>query len=347
MRTRGRLLALVAAATLVLAGGVLVLLQARGTGAEPRALPLKAVGSVALPGDTSRFDYASLDPAEHLLFIAHLGASELIEVDTATNRVVRVVHHLDGVHGVLVVPALHRVFATATNTNQVVTLDEDTGAVLGRAPTGDYPDGLAYEPRPARIWVTNETGGNETVVDATTGKVVATVDVGGEAGNVAYDPGTGTSPAQILVDVQARNEVAVIDPTTFTVTRRIPTPGCDHPHGLAVDAAHRLGFIACDGNATVHTLDLDSHAVGSARPVGDRPDVVALDPTTGWLYVAGEGGEVTVLTERGRALTVLGSDHLADGAHIVAIDPLTHRSYFPVPSGSRGRPELLIRRPAA
>ena len=34
------------------------------------------VADVPLPGDTSRFDYASLDTARHLLFIAHLGASE-------------------------------------------------------------------------------------------------------------------------------------------------------------------------------------------------------------------------------------------------------------------------------
>jgi len=244
--------------------------------------------------------HASLDPARH---IAHLGASELIEVDTATNHVVRVVDHLDGVHGLLVVPALHRVFASATDANQVVTLDEDTGAVLGRAPTGDFPDGLAYQPGPARIWVTNETGGNETVLDTATGKIVATVDVGGEAGNVAYDPGTRTSPAQVLVDVQAHNEVALIDPSTFMLTRRIPVPGCDHPHGLALDTAHRLGFIACDGIATVLTIDLDTHTVGSPQPVGDNPDVVALDRSIGWLYVAGEGGEVSVLAERGRALS--------------------------------------------
>lgn len=62
---------------------------------------------------------------------------------------------------------------------------------------------------------------------------------------------------------------------------------------------------------------------------------------------AAEGGEVTILAERGRALTVLGSDHVADGAHIVAVDPLTHRSYFPIPSGTRGRPGTADPEPRA
>jgi hypothetical protein len=66
-------------------------------------LPLHQIGVVTLPGDSSRFDYASLDPAGHQLFIAHLGASEVIEVDTSTNQVVRSIRGIEGVHGVLVV----------------------------------------------------------------------------------------------------------------------------------------------------------------------------------------------------------------------------------------------------
>src|ERR1700756_182565 len=39
-------------------------------------LPLRPVGEIPLPGDSSRFDYASLDSGRGLLFIAPLGASE-------------------------------------------------------------------------------------------------------------------------------------------------------------------------------------------------------------------------------------------------------------------------------
>jgi len=318
--------------------------QATATG-----LPLTSVTSIPLPGDTSRFDYASLDPERHLLFVAHLGASEIVEVDTAGNRVIRVVDHIPGVHGVLVVPSLGRVYATATDTDEVVALDEETGAILSRAPTGAYPDGLAYDPNLGRIWVTNESGGSETVLDVTNGDVVATVDVGGDAGNVAYDPGPSgsatVSPGRILVDVQSRNEVVVIDAETFQVTGRVALPGCEHPHGLALDPEQRLGFIACDGNAKVFTLDLDSLAFYDPVAVGGSPDVVALDSGIGWLYVAAETGRVTVLEESGKHLRLLGRDDLAEGAHVVAIDPTTHYSYFPIAHGSGGRPELLVWRP--
>jgi hypothetical protein len=49
-------------------------LAATGAG----GLPLTVVADVPLPGDTSRFDYESYDPVRHLLFIAHLGQSEVL-----------------------------------------------------------------------------------------------------------------------------------------------------------------------------------------------------------------------------------------------------------------------------
>src|SRR3984893_7285408 len=135
---------------------------------DPSLLPLQPVGEVALPGDGSRFDYASVDSARGLLFIAHLGASEVIEVDVHANTVVRTIPNVAQVHGVLVGPALHRVFATATGDNQMVVLDEDSGAVVNWARTGQYPDGLAYDPKRAAVGTTNETGGSETGIGART-----------------------------------------------------------------------------------------------------------------------------------------------------------------------------------
>jgi len=64
------------------------------------------------------------------------------------------------------------------------------------------------------------------------------------------------------------------------------------------------------------------------------------------LYVAAESGVVSILDLRDRTLGVSGSDHLADGAHVVAVDPGTHRSYYLVPAGSDGRPALLERESA-
>jgi len=331
-----------AAVAVAVAGAVVAVTVLRRHDPPRVALPLRPAGELSLPGDGSRFDYASLDSARGLLFVAHLGAGAVVEVDVRTDRVVRVVPGVPQVHGVLVVPGRHRVYATATGADELVALDEDTGAVVSRTPTGRYPDGLAYDPVHATVWTTNESGGSETVVDADTGRVHGTVDLGGEVGNVAYD-GPG---ARLLVDVQGRNDLAVIDPDRLTVTRRVPLPGCDHPHGLALDVAHRLAFVACDANATLLTVDLDTWRVLGTDRVGDDPDVLGYDPSPGRLYVAAESGWLTVLDLHGRRLAVTGRSRLADGAHVVAVDPATHRTYYPVPRGRDGRPALLVFEPA-
>jgi DNA-binding beta-propeller fold protein YncE len=83
-----------------------------------------------------------------------------------------------------------------------------------------------------------------------------------------------------------------------------------------------------------------------SNPVGEDPDVLAYDPAAGRLYVAAESGILTTLDLHDHTLTVTGSGHLADDAHVVAVDPTTHRSYYPVPTGSNGHPALLEREPS-
>jgi DNA-binding beta-propeller fold protein YncE len=300
---------------------------------------LRVITRIRLPGSNSRFDYASLDPRRGLLFVAHLGASQMVEVNIRTGRVVRTIGGLPQVHGVLVVPALHRVYATATGANTVVRINEGTGRILGSTRTGAYPDGLAYDPANDTIWITNESGGSETVINAATGAPRGTVRLGGVvAGNVAYDPVSG----HMLVDLQSQNQLAVVDPATRTVIRRVPLPGCNDDHGLALDSPARLAFVACDVNSVLLTVDMTTWRVMGSANVGVEPDVLAFDRHSGRLYVASESGQVTVFQQDGRQVHVIYSGYLGDDAHTVAVDPLTGRSYFPALKASGGHPAVLV-----
>ncbi|HET8895618.1 MAG TPA: YncE family protein [Gaiellaceae bacterium] len=234
-------------------------------------------------------------------------------------------------------PALGRVYATATDSGELLTIAARTLKVIARAPAGEYPDGIAWAPDHRRIYVSDETGGIESVFTAA-GHRVRTIRLGGEAGNVQYDPGS----KHILVDVQTRNVLAVIDPRTERVIRDVAMPPtCAHPHGLLVDGQRRLVFIASDGNATLLTLDLNGMKVIGITSVGDGPDVLAFDAPLHRLYVASESGVVAVFAEQAHALTKLGQALLAPEAHVVAADPSTRLVYFPLQS----QPELRVMKP--
>jgi len=335
MRRPRRVKALLVILALAAAVAVAVAAAAVSRQASGQALPLKLVANVALPGPSNRFDYTSLDPSTGRLYIAHMNAGELLVFDTHKRRVVKTIA-APGVHGVIAVPQTHRVYASATDAHQLYTIDSRTGRVLERAAAGEYPDGLVYDPAERHVFVSDESGGVEAVFNAA-GRRIATVQLGGEAGNVQYDPGRG----KVLADVQSRNQVAVIDPRSNRVVRRVTLPGCDHPHGLNVDAPRRLAFVACDGNARLLTLDLGTMKVTGSMKVGESPDVLAFDRSLRRLYVAAESGVVTVAAERGRRLAQLGQGRLAPNAHTVAVDPATHAVYFPLEDG----PELRIMKP--
>jgi DNA-binding beta-propeller fold protein YncE len=228
------------------------------------------------------------------------------------------------------------VFATATDSHKLLAIDERTLKVIASAPAGNYPDGIAWDPDRRRVYVSDETGGVETVFNAD-GRRVATVPLGGEAGNVQYDAGS----RRVLVAVQSRNELAVIDPRSERVARRVALPGCKHPHGLLIDAPRRLAFVACDGNEILLTLNLDRVEVTGKATVGRSPDVLAFDRALRRLYVASESGEVAIFTEHPRGLTKLGQAFLAPAAHAVAVDSRTHLVYFPLQFG----PKLQIMKP--
>jgi DNA-binding beta-propeller fold protein YncE len=306
------------------------------TSTQSAELPLRQVSEMALSGGPVRFDYTAMDVERGRLFIAHMGAGELIDVDVRAHAVLRTVPNLPDIHGVIVVPDKHRVYATATGDNQLVAINEDSGEVVFRAPTDTYPDGLAYDPIRGTVWTTNESAGTETVIDAEGGAVRATVPLGGDVGNVVYNPFTD----RMVVAVQGRNDLAVIDPVSFAVTERISVPGCEHPHGQALDVTDQVMFVGCEANATMVTVDLANRHVIEHHEVGDSPDVLAYDSGTRRVYVAAESGWVSIFDQDHRRLAARGSDFLADGAHSLALDPTTHHIYIPIPKNRNGSPVL-------
>ena len=88
------------------------------------------------------------------------------------------------------------------------------------------------------------------------------------------------------------------------------------------------------------------HAVTSAA-TGEGPDVLAIDRDAGWLYVAPESGDVTIFDINQPGLTVVGHAHPGENAHTVAVDPATHRVFFPLMRGPAGTPVLRIMKPVA
>jgi YVTN family beta-propeller protein len=305
----------------------LVLLLSSGT-ALAQTISLQKVDDYPLPGDTSRYDYLSFDPTAHRMYIAHLGQGVVRVFDTEVKEFVGTVEGLPGVHGVLAVPELGLVYATATNENTVKVIDPQSLPVIATIPGGDYPDGLVYASNVGKLYVSDERGGTDTVIDTASNAVVATLAFGGEAGNSVFDPVSG----RIFVAVQTQNQIIAIDPAVDVVVALHNVPGCVAPHGLVVDAEHRLAFVGRQGNAKVAAMDMDTMQVTSIQNVGKTPDVLVYEPQFRMVYVAGEDGSVWLYFEEpldGGSLRFVTNPNAGPNAHSIGLDTTTRHVYLP------------------
>lgn len=296
------------------------------TVAEVPPLPLETVADVPLPVSAAPFDYESLDPERHLLFIAQPGGNEVVAVDTRRREIVGRIGGLAQVHEVLVVPALQRVFASETGSDQVAVIDELSGSIKARIPAGRGPDGMSYVPAVHKLYVSDDAGATETVIDTHTDRVVHTIALDGEAGDSQYDPVS----RRVIVNIQSRGELDEIDPVTDGIRERYWLSGASGNHALLIEPQLRLAFIACRKRDELLVLDLRTGDVTGNFHVGENPDELAYDAASGLLYVAGEAGVVSMFHLDGRHLVRAGEGLLAPTAHAVAIDAKTHETYFPI-----------------
>ncbi|HTT67513.1 MAG TPA: YncE family protein [Gemmatimonadales bacterium] len=304
---------------------------------EAGAAPvLTTVADVPLPGPAVRFDDQSLDLRSDRLYIAHMGADQIVVFNVKSRRVEGTIDGVPGVTGVWAVPDLGRVYASVSRLHHVAVIDARSLRVVARVGDVGFPDGIAYAPDQGKVYVSDAAGGGELVIDARASRVAGTIPLGGEAGNTVYDPGSRC----ILVAAQTRNQLWVIDPAGDRVLGRFDLQGGARPHGMVIDAARRLAFVANEGDATLLTVNLRNMKVVGQASVGQGPDVLALDPGWGRLYVASEIGTVAVFSEAGGGLVREGEIHIPN-AHSVAVDPRTHLVYLPLENVG-GRPLLRI-----
>jgi len=234
----------------------------------------------------------------------------------------------------------HLPLASVTGNHQVAAVDTESLKTLGTTGPITYPDGLAYAPKQNKVFVSDLHGGVDAVIDAASNKLIANILLGGGVGNTVYDSVSG----HILVAVHGINLLTVIDPATNQIVTRLPLPGINNPHGIAIDKGDRIAFVAGEENHSLAMVDLQTMKVLSTYQVGEDPDVLAYDPGLKRLYVSAESGTVTIFQNNRKSLTLLGSFEMPH-AHTVSVDPKTHLVYFPL-ENIDGHPVLRIMQPA-
>ncbi len=296
-------------------------------GHPPSGHVLKELAVIDLPGPPGkRFDYLTIDPEDHYLLSAHLGAGLLYVIDMRTNKLVKAIPDVPGVEGVEYVSELKKVYTSDWYENKIGVIDLREMRVIKKIPTEAKPDGSTYAPPFHKLYVSDERGKAEAVVDVTKDEVVKTLHFESETGMPQYDP----VGRKVYLNLQDENIFAVIDPTTDEVVGRYPVGKCRGNHGMTLDPEHHRAFLSCEENRLMTVFDLDKNAAIAFLPVADGPDVIKFDPGLKRIYVACSSGAISIFQEDN-------ADHfykiedfpVQKKVHSLAVDPETHRVYAP------------------
>ena len=289
--------------------------------------PLKQIASIELPGPAGkRFDYLAIDPEDHYLFVAHLGAGNLYVLDTRTNKIVTTIPNVPGIEGVEYVPDFKKIYTSDWYEDKIGVVNLATMKLIRRIPTESKPDGSTYAAPYEKLYVSDEQAKAVAIVDVEHDEISQTLHFESQTGMPQYDP----VARQVYVNLEDENIFAVIDPATDTVVGHHAVGRCRGNHGMALDPQHHRAFLACEGNNLLTVFDLDKKMPLAYVPIPQEPDVVKFDAGLARIYVACYSGAIAVIEQKDpEHYDKLADFRVAHAVHSLAVDPETHRVYAP------------------
>ncbi len=296
------------------------------------AAPPKLAVTGQIAGPDGGWDYLSFDPVHRRLYVSRTDGVMAIDVDTGkvTPKLV------DAQRTHMAVPANRGddLVITSTTAGAALIADAVTGKVRATIKTGTKPDGAFLEPSSGLVWVLDNAGAGIALIDAKAGTKVATIAVPGALESAAMD-GQG----KVFINVEDKNEIAVVDVKARKLIAHYPLAGCEEPNGLAYGEGR---LVASCTNNVAKVVDPKDGKVLATLPIGPRPDTALYDPARKLVYVPTAGDAKLTLISPGQA-KVVGVVATHTGARSQALDPKSGALYLPAadyapPAQAGGRP---------
>ena len=255
----------------------------------PTATPYRVL-KVAKVGGAGGFDYVYADPNNRRLYIARSGTSPRISVFNLDT--LEPVAEMAGsnAHGAAVDPKTNHGFATS---KPVVMWDAKTLATIKTINVDGGPDGIMFDPFNQRVYVLSHSAPNMTAINSSDGSIAGTIDLGAAPEQTVAD-GKG----HLYVDLEDKDQIAVVDAKTMSVTARYDLGGKGGtPAGLAFDPENRILFVACRNPATMVMLNADTGQILDTLPIGAGVDGATFNPRTMEAFSSQADGTLTIIKE--------------------------------------------------
>jgi DNA-binding beta-propeller fold protein YncE len=242
-----------------------------------------------LEGKPSAFDYIGLDRGANRLFLGHRKAGLQI-FDPVGRKLIATLgdtaaHSSDGA-------TLMPEFDLGISNNEDGTLTPFKLSTLEAQPSvkvSEELDTSHYDPATKRVFVNAASGpaGQDIVIlDAPSLKLASTLHMASKKLEGADADGKGG----LYLAEQDLGKIARIDAKAMTLAGEWPTPGCEKPTAVAVNAADNRLYLACRKGAATKpaflVLDLDTGGVIYSAEIGDGVDGLIYDAGMKRIFMA-------------------------------------------------------------
>ena len=246
-----------------------------------------------------------------------------------------------GVHGVAFDVAEGKGFTSNGRLNNVTVFNTKTNKVITQIATGQNPDAIMYESFSKKIITCNGRSKTLSFIDPIKNILTDSVSVGGVPETAVSD-----EAGKVYVNIEDKNEIAVIDARTFKVISRWNLKPGKGPTGLAIDKKTRRLFVGCDKLLMI--LDANTGKIIDKFTIGDGCDGVAFDAETKNIFTANGEGTISVIHEDNKnKFNLIETIPTKKGARTISLDIKTHLLYLPTADFEpadpkvKGRPKMI------
>ena len=291
-------------------------------------------------GGQGSWDYLTVDPASHRLFVPRSSHTMIIDADSG--KTLGDVPGQKSAHGVAIVPAVNRGFISdGGGEGAIIIFDLKTYATLGKITAQPDADGIIYDAASNRVLVVSGDGGTlmtfKPDVDPNTGKIEAPITLGGKPEFLASG-GDG----KVYINLEDKDQVAVVDVKARKVLAHWPVAPGGSPVGMAIDTkTHRL-FIGCRKPQKLIVMSTTDGKVVADLPIGAGVDATAAN--SGQAFASCRDGSLAVAAETSPGKwEIVQTVKTPTGARTMGIDPTTQKIYLPTAEfepATTGRPAM-------
>jgi hypothetical protein len=292
-------------------------------------------------GGQGSWDYLTVDPATHRLFVPR--STHTMVIDADSGKTLGDIPGQKNAHGVAIVPEANRGFISdGGGDGAIIIFDLKTYATLGKIVAQPDADGIIYDASVNRVLVVSGDGGTlmsfKPDIDPTTGKIETPIDLGGKPEFLASD-GNG----KLYINLVDKDNVAVVDFKARKVLAHWPVAPGGSPVGMSIDTKNHRLFIGCRKPQKLIMMSTNDGKIISDMPIGAGVDATKVD--SGQAFASCRDGSLAVASETSPGkFEIVQTVKTPTGARTMGVDPTTHRIYLPTAEfeelkpGATGRP---------